>query len=163
MIPDNLSNKSSIHSDAGDSRRSSSNDRQRSVSADRNKDKINNKESSKSETCSGNKIVESSSDKKEDKKTRDVTPTTVGEGTPAIVTTDHSETNVIDLSKQQVPPEVFSGGNIFMHIDPTVKKNSASEEKKPATPPTRLRTSQLSKYMYLYVDFFLINSFKNIR
>ncbi|CAG2247289.1 unnamed protein product [Mytilus edulis] len=62
------------------------------------------------------------------------------------MTSDHSDDNIIDISKQEVPPEVFSGGNIFMHIDPTVKKNAVKVEKKPATPPPtpRVRTSQLS-------------------
>lgn len=133
MIPDNLSNKSSIHSDISDSR-------EKQGSTESKKDK--NKET-KTETSSGNTNIDSIPDKG-GKKSREVTPKPEGEVTPAIVTTDHSETKIIDLSKQQVPPEVFSGGNIFMHIDPTVKKSSASEERKPATPPTRLRTSQLS-------------------
>ncbi|XP_063445000.1 MATH and LRR domain-containing protein PFE0570w-like [Mytilus trossulus] len=134
-LPDDLelvySDKVSVKSDTSDSK-------------DRKKDKTDSSERNKNKTDSAEKSKQKKdkikilNDKDLIEKKREETPT--------IVTSDHSDDNIIDISKQEVPPEVFSGGNIFMHIDPTVKKNAVKVEKKPATPPPtpRVRTSQLS-------------------
>ncbi|VDI55955.1 Hypothetical predicted protein [Mytilus galloprovincialis] len=136
-VPDDLelvnSDKVSVKSDTSDSK---DRKKDKTDSSDRNKNKTDSAEKSKQKKDK----IKILNDKDLIEKKREETPT--------IVTSDHSDDNIIDISKQEVPPEVFSGGNIFMHIDPTVKKNAVKVEKKPATPPPtpRVRTSQLSKY-----------------
>ncbi|XP_052070317.1 uncharacterized protein LOC127709038 [Mytilus californianus] len=136
-VPDDLelvySDKVSVKSDTSDSK-------------DRKKEKTDSSERNKNKTEKQSESAEKSKHKKDKiPKDKDLTEKK-REETPTIVTSDHSDGNIIDISKQEVPPEVFSGGNIFMHIDPTVKKNAVKQEKKPATPPPapRVRTSQLS-------------------
>ncbi|VDI55956.1 Hypothetical predicted protein [Mytilus galloprovincialis] len=134
-VPDDLelvnSDKVSVKSDTSDSK---DRKKDKTDSSDRNKNKTDSAEKSKQKKDK----IKILNDKDLIEKKREETPT--------IVTSDHSDDNIIDISKQEVPPEVFSGGNIFMHIDPTVKKNAVKVEKKPATPPPtpRVRTSQLS-------------------
>ena len=129
-----------------------------SNSTERNKNKNHNKsdtnEKNKTDKSDSMEKKKNKSDKKDssesnknkkDKNQKDKKEVDKNE-TPDIVTSDYSDDNIIDISKQEVPPEVFTGGNIFMHIDPTVKKKNGTKiEKKPATPPTtRIRSSQLS-------------------
>lgn len=126
--------------------RNKNKDHNKSDTNEKNKNKTDKSDSMEKKKNKSDKIDSSERNKnKKDKNQKDKKEVDKNE-TPNIVTSDYSDDNIIDISKQEVPPEVFTGGNIFMHIDPTVKKkNGAKIEKKPATPPTtRIRSSQLS-------------------
>lgn len=129
--------------------RNKNKDHNKSDTNEKNKNKTDKSDSMEKKKNKSDKIDSSERNKnKKDKNQKDKKEVDKNE-TPNIVTSDYSDDNIIDISKQEVPPEVFTGGNIFMHIDPTVKKkNGAKIEKKPATPPTtRIRSSQLSKFI----------------
>lgn len=151
-VPDDLeivytdnSNKTEENGNKTNSTERHKNMKDKSDSMERNKtktEKIDSMEKNKNKKDKSDS-TERSKNKKDKNKKDDKSEV---KETPSIVTSDYSDDNIIDISKQEVPPEVFSGGNIFMHIDPTFnKKNAATSENKPATPPTtRLRTSHLN-------------------
>lgn len=146
MYTDNQNNKTE---GSNSTERNKNKNHNKSDTNEKNKNKTDKSDSMEKKKNKSDKNDSSESNKnKKDKNQKDKKEVDKNE-TPDIVTSDYSDDNIIDISKQEVPPEVFTGGNIFMHIDPTVKKKNGTKiEKKPATPPTtRIRSSQLSKFV----------------
>lgn len=157
MYTDNQNNKDE---GSNSTERNKTKNKTKSDTNEKNKHKTDKSDSMEKKTNKSDKNDSSERNKnKKDKNQKDKKEVVDKNETPNIVTSDYIDDNIIDISKQELPPDVFTGGNIFMHIDPTVKKkNGAKIEKKPATPPTtRIRSSQLSKFVNIRQNTININ------